>query len=1604
MRFPGCSEMGSGLEALAEAVGLATSYVEIDGTHRQVPPPSLRALLEGLGYETGGGAVETALDALARDKAALLVPPAVASFEPAPPHLVLNADAVAGGSIEWTLDGEGREASGSRAAADLASCSEGLVLELPPLEPGYYRLRIVNGKQVAEARLVRAPAKAWLPGAPTRGYGISLQLYEQIGGESIGIGDFTDLAGLGEAAGAMGAATLGINPLHALFLAAPAHRSPYSPSSRLAINPLYLDVRRLPGVTGAMRERLDAPAFAARIRALNAQALVDYPAAAGIKLAIAREAYANFRNAGGDPGFERFAQQAAPGVKAWARFETVAAEHGSDPGHWPPALREAQAAPCERYITEHDAAYRFHLWLQWQADAQLAGAVRRGREAGLSLGLYHDLALGADPAGAEVWAARGEFATALSVGAPPDPLNPRGQNWGFPPFHPRRLVEQGLAPFIELVRTNMRHAGVLRIDHVLGLNRLFVIPSGAHAVDGAYLRYPLDLMLAVITLESRRTQCMVIGEDLGTVPEGLRERLAERGILSLRLLYFEHSETGQPRAPEQYPGDALAMVGTHDVVPLAGWWQGEDLSRMDRLDLWPSTEARETALAERPIERAALRENFQRAGLPAADAEPPAAAAYRWLARTPSRLVSIQPEDALGIVEPVNVPGTMDEEPNWRRRRFAPWPEWVSDPRFVEVVRAVQAERGAPAPRQRPALAATYRLQLEPGFGFREAAEQVPYLARLGVSHLYLSPVMRAVPGSTHGYDMTDPQRLDAERGGEPGFEELRAAATQAGLRMIVDFVPNHMGAHAANAWWMDLLEWGHASVHDASFDVDWSAADGRLVVPVLGAPLETVLSRGEIRLQCESSGRFLVTYFDHRLPLGPATAAVLLRLAAHRPETADPAKMEHLAHRLHRLAAVSTTERRAAGLLLEAELAGLLEDAGARAALDRVAGSFAGDAARMARLLDRQPWRLVYWRYGIDRINYRRFFDITDLAALRMERPAVFAALHAGVRGLLAAGAVGGLRLDHVDGLAAPGRYLETLHDLVAVHGGGVPLWVEKILAADEALCPWPVAGTTGYEVLNEVTRFFLSPAGAEQMRLQWQAFVPDARPFDATLQEAKREAIEELLAPMLERVVDALVPQAPVDAGRLREALVEIVVALPVYRAYPDAPPAVRPAQEALIERAVAAVGDPRARDWLARLLVLPLDDAARLPTPLRDGVARFWQLAAAAMAKGLEDTAFYRDFSLLALNEVGGDPRVASLANADFHALMEYRVRDWPNALTASATHDTKRGEDARLRLALLAAHAGEWRKRVPLLSAAAAPVRPAGLHPADEYLVWQTLLAVWPPPVARSPDAAERESLSARLEAYLVKALREGKARSTWLEPDADYERTVCDYAKALLDPGSGAEFQRHFLPLAGAVARSGALASLAALALKCMLPGVPDIYQGTELWDLSLVDPDNRRPVDYPARAAALEAVAGGGDDSGLDRLMRHWPDGRIKCLVLSRLLAVRRRLSDTFASGGYHRLEVTGERSTEVLAFARGTGRDQVVVAVARVQPALEVTGECALSATAWGDTRIVVDDAHAWREALTGRRYAGGELPVGDLLAPLPAAVLTTAADGAAH
>lgn len=653
-----------------------------DGLYRRrrVPAATLRAVLEAL---------DTCEDEHGAD--VRFAPPVAASFEPATIRIQLRRGVIGAHGLEWRLAGEGREMSGRIPAEEFERRGHAPALVLPALEPGYYRLVFAASGRSSETLLVRAPARAWLPEGSHRDWGLAVQLYELVGPHSVGIGDFGDLAGLAEAAGNMGAAVLGINPLHALFLSAPERASPYSPNSRLALNPLYLDIRRLPGFKDTMRERTaashDAP--------LNEGALIDYPALAREKLALARAAYGGYRDAGGDAAFTRYRREADRSLAAWARYEAIAAGHGADWRAWPTALCNPASAAVARFAAAHAEEIAFYLWLQWQSEVQLGAAARAARAAGMRIGLYRDLALGADPAGAEAWAGQGDFVAGLAIGAPSDRLNPRGQNWGFPPLHPARLLNHGLTHFVEVIRANMRCAGALRIDHVLGLNRLFIIPSGADADAGVYLRYPLQAMLAVIALESQRARCMVIGEDLGTVPRGLRPKLARRGILSQRLLYFEHDAAGGPRAPEDYPALALAAVGTHDLAPLTGWWHGDDLARMDRLKLWPNEALRAAMFAARPATRAALRKAFVQAELPGAEAEVPTAAVYRWLARTPSRLLTIQPEDAFGLSEPVNVPGTAAQEPNWRRRRLPPWPEWTGDPRFEAVCEAVRVERGA---------------------------------------------------------------------------------------------------------------------------------------------------------------------------------------------------------------------------------------------------------------------------------------------------------------------------------------------------------------------------------------------------------------------------------------------------------------------------------------------------------------------------------------------------------------------------------------------------------------------------------------------------------------------------------------------------------------------------------------------------------------------------------------------------------------------------------------------------------------------------------------------------------------------------------------------
>jgi len=784
----------------------------------------------------------------------------------------------------------------------------------------------------------------------------------------------------------------------------------------------------------------------------------------------------------------------------------------------------------------------------------------------------------------------------------------------------------------------------------------------------------------------------------------------------------------------------------------------------------------------------------------------------------------------------------------------------------------------------RPASAprATYRVQLHAGFTFDDAASIVPYLSELGVSHLYASPVLQAAPGSTHGYDVVDHAVVSAELGGADGLERLTDALRAHGMGLVLDIVPNHMSiAGEENRWWWDVLERGPASQHAAAFDVDWSS--GSIVLPVLPGD-----GRAAIRLVREGE-RVVVAHEDRRFPLDPATL----------PQGIDA---------------------------------------------DEIAG-INGDSDRLDRLLAKQHYRLASWRSAFEDLAYRRFFDVNELIGLRVEDPAVFAETHRLILGWVAGGLVDGLRIDHPDGLRDPDAYLARLRAAAP----GAWIVVEKILGPDEELpATWPIDGTTGYRFANLATGLFVDPAGEAGMSAAWAAVADVGPGWDQVVSRAREEVLSTLLGSDLNRLTDLLAqvwagdgPGHDVSRTELRDVLRAVAARLPVYRTYVTATPRCVPdGDAALITRTVAAVAearpdlDPDVLDLLGRVLRLEVDG------PLAADLAlRFQQLTPAAMAKGVEDTAFYRHHRLVALNEVAGDPGRFGTSPEQFHRQMEVAAARWPAAMLALSTHDTKRSADVRARIALLAEDPDGWRDVVEQMRRASAAHRSGPDRPtdADAYLFHQTVVGAWP------IDAD-------RLAAYLLKASREAKLRTSWVAPEAEYEAALERLVRgSLADPAFVEVVEGIVAPLIDA----GRRAALGQLVLQLTAPGVPDIYRGDELWDLALVDPDNRRPVDYDVRRRLLAEARNADAATAWTRR----DDGLSKLWLVRRTLALRRRRPDAFGRRGtYRAIEGEGALADAVVAFERG--REAVTVAP-RLVRRVERIG--------WADTRIALPPGR-WR------------------------------------
>ncbi|UYO93481.1 malto-oligosyltrehalose synthase [Pollutimonas sp. M17] len=884
---------------------------------------------------------------------------------------------------------------------------------------------------------------------------------------------------------------------------------------------------------------------------------------------------------------------------------------------------------------------------------------------------------------------------------------------------------------------------------------------------------------------------------------------------------------------------------------------------------------------------------------------------------------------------------------------------------------------------------ATVRLQLHRGFTLDDARAQVPYYAQLGVSHFYLSPITRARSGSLHGYDVVDHSTVNPELGGEPALAALAQVLRRHGMGLVLDIVPNHMAAHPDNAWWWDVLRLGTASPHAQWFDIDWQPADpalrGKVLAPFLPEPYGSCLGKGDIRLVLDGGGISPeIEACGMRYPIAPDT----LRLAG-------------------------------------------MDSCVARKQYD---GRLPDGRQRLHALLERQHYRLAWWRCAADCINWRRFFEINELIGVCVERPEVFDAVHELPLRLYAEGLIDGLRIDHVDGLARPLDYCRRLRAELdarsALRPAGLAgdrpwLIVEKILAAGEVLGEdWQVDGTSGYDFMDQAGAVLHDPSGKEALSQVWEDVSGGGRSAQDYVKDARclmlrRHFVAERKG--LLRVLSGLA-QAGVDSRdwsveALGRMLDELLIAFPVYRSYAGESGR-NPSDARLFAALVKQVRDSLAPDeyelklldWLDNCLggaPLSTDEAVPGVSPRllqREAVRRFQQLTPPLAAKSVEDTAFYRFGRLISRNEVGADPDVFSISPEDFHQRNAWRAEHARYALLATATHDHKRGEDVRARLAVVseipdewAAASGRW-MRWP----EAGYVPDSGSGRAQRYMLFQTMVGAWPLDLD-ADDAAGVDGYIQRLGEWQVKAMREAKLDSSWFQPNVAHENAAMDFLDNLRPGRALHALLRDIAAFAERLAPAGAVNSLSQVVLRMMSPGVPDLYQGTEFWDFSLVDPDNRRPVDYDARRAALHALDGGLPD--LRAVLPDWKTGRIKQAVLARLLEIRRRVPRVFSSGRYIALPVQGARQAHVLAFLLcGEGQHVLVVAPRLVAGGIDTASGGALPAISpdfWEDTALVLPRRHlgaALRDSLRGsvmRSGPDGTLRLADVLSGLPVAVL---------
>ena len=865
----------------------------------------------------------------------------------------------------------------------------------------------------------------------------------------------------------------------------------------------------------------------------------------------------------------------------------------------------------------------------------------------------------------------------------------------------------------------------------------------------------------------------------------------------------------------------------------------------------------------------------------------------------------------------------------------------------------------------------TYRIQLSKDFTFFHAGDLADYLKDLGVSHLYASPYLMTPPGSPHGYNIVDYSRVNPELGGEVGHDHLCNSLAKLNMGQLLDIVPNHMAVGKENKHWQDVLEKGSKSVYATFFDINWDIHDpkltGKILLPILGDHYSHCLEKGEIRLHRNGAG-FHIRYYEHQMPISSASLSDFL---AETAGEIDSPGLEAIATGPGHLDAMVDGERGPAGPVggdgLRKEIERLLaRDPALCPKIDARIAQTNADPERLDRLLEKQHFRLAYWRTAGSDINYRRFFDITHLAGICVEKENVFAETHRLVKRWIDQGRLAGLRIDHPDGLRDPAAYLRRLRQAAP----NAWIVVEKILEPEEHLPQsWPVSGTTGYDFLNMVSGLFVNPSAEKTFTDLYRQITGDASDYREIVHEKKRQVLNESFASELGRLTELLVDiryrhrrYRDMMPREMNLALKELAASFPVYRTYIRAEDEeinaedIRIVKQAL-QRARFCLPDvdPEVWKFFEDLFCLGLKGQME-----SDGVMRFQQLTGPAMAKGVEDTAFYCFNRLISLNEVGGDPARFGVSPAAFHDFCRQIQTHWPQTMLTTSTHDTKRGEDTRLRIGLLSEILQRWSEAVRRWFEMNAAFRKDGVpDPNTEYLLYQTLVGSWPIDVYR-------------LSSYMRKAVREAKTRTSWTRPDDRYEKSLDQFVRKVI---SHRRFTQDLDAFLAPLADPARVSSLSQTLIKCTAPGIPDFYQGSELWELTLVDPDNRRPIDFDLRRNMMAELK----HLSVEKICLRFDEGLPKLFVIWKALSLRREHPELFGpSGVYTPLYAEGEKADHIVAFLRG-GR------VATVAPRFLVKLE-----GDWKDTVLELPCGQ-WTNVLSGERLSGGRHYISDLLKEFP-------------